>query len=112
MRGHIFVIGNSSAGKTSFIKTLKEFLEHSQRYFPKSILTGDPVYKEFEKTKVLEVVKDLRLTADKSIVTKPVKSDSEKLVMIQAQAGQGSEVKSELNLSVTDFGGRNVKIFL
>ena len=111
MRGHIFVIGNSSAGKTSFIKTLKEFLGHSQRYFPKSFLTGDPVNKEFEKTKVLEVVKDLRLTADKSIVTKPVKI-SEKLVMIQAQAGQESEVKSELNLSVTDFGGRNVKIFL
>ena len=111
MRGHIFVIGNSSAGKTSFIRTLKEFLEHSQRYSPKSILTGDPVYKEFEKTKVLEVVKDLRLTADKSIVTKPVKSESEKLVMIHAQAGQESEVKSELNLSVTDFGGRNVKIF-
>lgn len=41
MRGQVFVMGNTSTGKTSFVRTLKEFSEHPERWFPKSFLTED-----------------------------------------------------------------------
>ena len=106
IRGNMFVLGNTAAGKTSFARTLKEFSENSKRYYPKSFLTENT---HFEKTRVMELVKDIKLTTDKSIITKPDKM-SEQLVMTQTQAGQESKIKPELNLTFTDFGGKYVKI--
>ena len=108
-RAHILVLGNSSAGKTSFVRTLKKFSECPHRYQPESFLTEHDTH--FIETKVMEVIKDIKLSTEDCILTKAKPSDkSEKLLLIQAVEGQKSKSEARLNLTFTDFGGRNVKI--
>ena len=56
----VCVLGNTSAGKSSLIRTLESYCQDKGSK-PKSVLTGDPKYKSLIETKVMELVKDLQL---------------------------------------------------
>jgi len=57
-KGMVVVVGNSGAGKSSFVRTLEDFCQHQ---IPKPFLTGDKENAGFIETKVLEVVENVVL---------------------------------------------------
>ena len=62
--GRMFVLGNSTAGKTSLIHTLKSYGDNPKEENPKSILTGDDAHNDLEFTKVLDMVEDVKLSGN------------------------------------------------
>ena len=109
MRSHILIVGNSSIGKTSFVRTFKQFSEHPNKFFPKSFLTGHQENKEFEKTKVLDVVKGVALQFTNSVSTESTQI-SDHVVMIHTKRGtEGNKQEKQMNFTFTDFGGNHEK---
>ena len=106
------VIGNTGVGKSSFVHTLRKYRENPARIFPKAFLTGDPKNKDYKETKVMDVVKNLKFK--KRYVTKAkenTEGDHSKLTIIEVCE---KEVKTDidLNLNITDFGGKSILSFL
>ena len=111
------VIGNTGVGKSSFVHTLRKYCENLARfwhffYWPESFLTGDPKNKDYKETKVMDVVKNLKFK--KRYVTKAkenTEGDHSKLTIIEVCE---KEVKTDidLNLNITDFGGKSILSFL
>ena len=107
------VIGNTGVGKSSFVHTLRKYCENPARFWPfsyrpESFLTGDPKNKDYKETKVMDVVKNLKFK--KRYVTKTrenTEGDHKKLTIIEVVE---REVKSDidLNLNITDFGGKSI----
>ena len=106
------VIGNTGVGKSSFVHTLRKYCENPARFWPKSFLTGDPKNKDYKETKVMDVVKNLKFK--KRYVTKAranTEGDHSKLTIIEVVE---KDLKSDidLNLNITDFGGKSILSFL
>jgi GTPase SAR1 family protein len=63
--GRLFVLGNTGAGKSSFMRTLQSYGQNPNR--PKTCLTGMEINKELEKTKFLELIEDVKLSGNVKI---------------------------------------------
>ena len=59
-RTTVCVMGNTSAGKSSLVRTLESYCK-DRGSKPKAVLTGDPENRSLIETKVMELVKDVEL---------------------------------------------------
>ena len=100
-RGRIFILGNTGTGKTSLARTLKN--QDMQ-----SFLTGDPPNKLLEKTKILEIHRDLKFkTIVKEMVQEPSCEGNSARTFVKICLKRDSEtiLEQDLKISVYDFGG-------
>ena len=109
LRGHMFVLGNTGVGKSSFVHTLKKYSENPTLKWlwsrPEPFLTGDEKNKNWKETKVMEVVRNLNFK--NRFVTKAGKKteeDHSKLTIIEI-ANEEAKSDSVIDFNVTDFGG-------
>ena len=110
----ICILGNTGAGKSSLVQTLREYCNNKDQE-PKSILTGDPKNKHLLETKVLELVQDIKLQPSvKSTIKVIQKLKDSKFGQIY-QCGDDSvtqdydkeDVSDLLQISFVDFAGHS-----
>ena len=65
----VCVLGNTSAGKSSLVRTLEKYSKDT-KVKPEAVLTGDPKYKDLIETKVLELVKGVELDTKSGLALK------------------------------------------
>ena len=101
-RGRIFVMGNTGTGKTSFVKTFEKYSKDPEKKKPESFLTED--HKEFEKTEVLDVIKNLKLTTSSNVSTESKKINNQ-FEMIYIKENTANNKNNAININIMDFGG-------
>ena len=111
----VCVIGNTSAGKSSLVRTLEKYCKDTKAK-PKAVLTGDSENKSLEKTKVMELFKDMEFEA-RSGLNLEVKANRRKFSLIcqsnlnpSDQNMTSEEIKERENnvqMSFFDFGGHS-----
>ena len=71
----VCVLGNTSAGKSSLVRTLEKYSKNT-KVKPEAVLTGDPKYRDLIETKVMELVKGVELDAESGLTLKVESSQS------------------------------------
>ena len=95
-------LGNTGTGKSSLSRTLKYYTESPNE--PRPFLTGDPKNEQFKKTKVLEILPNLKFSARKSVLTMTATG---RFVKVNKIAESEESTEQKVNVTVTDFGGDN-----
>ena len=102
-RGVMFVMGNTGVGKTSFVNTLKHFIENPTE-IPQSLLAEN--YRELLETQVLELYEDVSLENIqhfavnlKDIYSNPI------LVNLYKESEPVIETAKKKSLKIIDLGG-------
>ena len=113
-RATVCILGNTSAGKSSLVQTLREYCNNKSQE-PRSILTGDPNNKQLLETKVLELIQDVKLNPSvKSDVKVHKNQKVSKFGLISSCPGGGviqgdkkGNTKDHLQISFIDFAGHS-----
>ena len=101
-RGRIFVMGNTGTGKTSFVKTFEKYSKDPEKKKPESFLTED--HKEFEKTEILNVIKNMKLTTSSNVSTESEIINNQ-FEMIYSKENTANNKNNAININIMDFGG-------
>ena len=109
----ICILGNTGAGKSSLVRTLRDYCK-SKNQEPKPFLTGDPQNKQFLETKVMELIQDIKLeTSMKCVVElqKNLKDSRFGLISLCPEDSireEGKEAISDhLQIAFVDFAGHS-----
>ena len=107
----VCILGNTSAGKSSLVQTLREYCNNKSQK-PRSILTGDPQNKQLLETKVLELIQDVKLNPSVKSDIKVLKNPKvSKFGLISSCPGgvviQDDETNDHLQISFIDFAGHS-----
>ena len=104
-RGTIFIMGNTAAGKSSLVNTLKKYAENTSEK-PEAVLTEKN--QELLETQILDLVGDVRLKT-----TKKLKVDvnlntlaKSKLISLEEDNEEVTELE-DLDIKMVDFGGHS-----
>ena len=109
-KGCVFVLGNTSSGKSSLVQTLKNYCKNKVKP-PKPILTGDEENKAYHETRVLDIVENVKLHGNGQNQLRLRKGDNEaKLGIVNEEPSYEAsqteeEVLKEIEVSFVDFGG-------
>ena len=90
-RGVIYVMGNTSVGKTSLVNTFKHFIDNPTEKPIPILAQKDNALIE---TKVLEIYKDVNLNSDKSLVVDKQELTSNVDLISFREASQNTEEKT------------------
>ena len=105
-RGVVFVLGSSGVGKTSFVNTLKEFIDNPDKT-PIPFLSGE--HPDLLETEILEVYDEISLQQDRElsvVLTKKEKGASNiRLVDEDEEHNHTGARTKKLNLKLVDLGG-------
>ena len=101
-RGRIFVMGNTGTGKTSFVKTFEKYSKDPEKKKPESFLTEE--HKEFEKTEILNVIKNMKLTTSSNVSTESEIINNQ-FEMIYSKENTANNKNNAININIMDFGG-------
>ena len=113
----VCVMGNTSAGKSSLVRTLEKYCK-DKKAKPEAVLTGDPKNKSLIETKVMELVKDVKLET-KSEISLDIEESrvASKFCLIRqsteedkedAKKGDENEEQGEnIQMSFVDFAGHS-----
>ena len=109
-KGCVFVLGNTSSGKSSLVQTLKNYCKNMVKP-PKPILTGDEENKAYHETRVLDIVENLKLHGNGRNQLRLRREHNEaKLGIVNEEPSYEAsqteeEVLKEIEVSFVDFGG-------
>ena len=107
--GIVFLLGNTSVGKSSLVNTLKAYIEKPSDN-PSSILAGKGEHKDLLETQVLQVYEEVPFQRDQGLSIKVTSSEEgPDLVDFVEDALMGSEKtkedKKSINIRLVDMGG-------
>ena len=113
----VCVMGNTSAGKSSLVRTLEKYCK-DKKAKPEAVLTGDPKYKGLIETKVMELVKDVKLETRSGISLELedskgvpkfclIHQSSEEEKEEDKQSDESGERDSNIQMSFVDFAGHS-----
>ena len=109
-KGCVFVLGNTSSGKSSLVQTLKNYCKNMVKP-PKPILTGDEENKAYHETRVLDIVENLKLHGNGRNQLRLRREHNEaKLGIVNEEPSYEAsqteeEALKEIEVSFVDFGG-------
>ena len=113
----VCVLGNTSAGKSSLVRTLENYSKDLNTK-PKAVLTGDPKNKSLVETKVMELVKDVELKKTSALTLNVDESKSGQKFHLIYEASKDESDENETNdkkekttqsiqMSFVDFAGHS-----
>ena len=109
----ICILGNTGAGKSSLVRTLRDYCK-SKNQEPKPFLTGDPQNKQFLETKVMELIQDIKLEPSMKCVVelqKNLKDSRFGLISLCPEDSireEGKEdISDHLQIAFVDFAGHS-----
>ena len=113
----VCVMGNTSAGKSSLVRTLEKYCK-DKKAKPEAVLTGDPKYRDLLETKVMELVKDVKLETKSGISLeikdskvepkfRLIRQSSEKDKEEEKISDEDKEIDNNIQMSFVDFAGHS-----
>ena len=111
----VCVMGNTSAGKSSLVRTLERYCKDKTAK-PRAVLTGEEENKGLIETKVMELVKDVKLEPKLEVALKVEDSRHAPNFSLVSQSTEGKDEKTDdenegrvndIQMSFIDFAGHS-----